>query len=457
MLDLVSLTGAEADRRVRNYSLGMRQRLGIATALIGDPEVLILDEPANGLDPAGIRWMRDLLRGYADQGGTVLLSSHLLHEIEVIADDLVLIGDGRIVAQGTKAELLQAAGTVVRSAEPAALARALEAAGHACTVAADGTVRTAADPASVGAVALAAAHLTGRAPLRRRSRARGDVPRAHRRVTTRRSSSMSAIVLERPVEHVAAPPEPTRIPLTRIVGVEFRKMFDTRSGFWLITSIGLTALLATGAVILFAPDSELTFETFAAAIGFPMAVILPMIAILSVTSEWSQRSGLTTFTLIPHRGHVIGAKAVCSVAIGIASMAIALVVGALGNIVGTAITGTETVWNVTVADFSLIVLANVLGLLVGFMLGVLIRNSAGAIVAYFVYSLLLPTVFGMLAAFQEWFRDLQGWVDFNFSQGALFNGSLTGEQWGQLGVSGLIWLVVPTIVGLALVLRSEVK
>ena len=91
---------------MRNYSLGMRQRLGIATALIGDPEVLILDEPANGLDPAGIRWMRDLLRDYADQGGTVLLSSHLLHEIEVIADDLVVIGNGRIVAQGTKAELL---------------------------------------------------------------------------------------------------------------------------------------------------------------------------------------------------------------------------------------------------------------------------------------------------------------------------------------------------------------
>ena len=107
MLDLVSLTGTEADRRVRNYSLGMRQRLGIATALIGDPEVLILDEPANGLDPAGIRWMRDLLRGFANRGGTVLLSSHLLHEIEVIADDIVVIGNGRIVAQGSKAELLQ--------------------------------------------------------------------------------------------------------------------------------------------------------------------------------------------------------------------------------------------------------------------------------------------------------------------------------------------------------------
>ncbi len=157
MLDRVSLTTDEADRRVRNYSLGMRQRLGIATALIGDPEVLILDEPANGLDPAGIRWMRDLLRGYADAGGTVLLSSHLLHEIEVIADDLVLIGHGRIVAQGSKAELLSAAGTVVRSAAPADLARALESAGLDGTLAEDGSVRTTADAAAVGRVALAAA------------------------------------------------------------------------------------------------------------------------------------------------------------------------------------------------------------------------------------------------------------------------------------------------------------
>jgi ABC-2 type transport system ATP-binding protein len=103
----------------------MRQRLGIATALLGDPEALILDEPANGLDPAGIRWMRDLLRGYADQGGTVLLSSHLLHEIEVIADDLVVIGQGRIVAQGTKAELLASAGTLVRTPDVRRLAHAL--------------------------------------------------------------------------------------------------------------------------------------------------------------------------------------------------------------------------------------------------------------------------------------------------------------------------------------------
>jgi len=155
MLELVSLTDEEAGRRVRDYSLGMRQRLGIATALIGDPEVLVLDEPANGLDPAGIRWMRDLLRGYADEGGTVLLSSHLLHEIEVVADDLVVIGTGRIVASGTKSELLASAGTYAGTPEVAALAAALTTAGHSAAPSQAG-LRTDADAARVGRLALAA-------------------------------------------------------------------------------------------------------------------------------------------------------------------------------------------------------------------------------------------------------------------------------------------------------------
>ena len=156
MIARVGLTPDEADRRVRNYSLGMRQRLGIATALVGEPEVLILDEPANGLDPAGIRWMRDLLRDYADRGGTVLLSSHLLHEIEVVADDLVVIGDGRIVAQGTKAELLRGVGTIVRTRRPAVLARALAESGATVTPGQDGALTTDADTEQVGSVALAA-------------------------------------------------------------------------------------------------------------------------------------------------------------------------------------------------------------------------------------------------------------------------------------------------------------
>ncbi|HET7397594.1 MAG TPA: ATP-binding cassette domain-containing protein [Intrasporangium sp.] len=160
MLELVGLTPAEAGRRVRHYSLGMRQRLGIATALLGEPEVLVLDEPANGLDPAGIRWMRDLLRGYADDGATVLLSSHLLHEIEVIADDLVVIGSGRIVAQGTKAELLSAAGTLVRTPHVGALSGALTAYGAAFApsgaVGHTDALRVEAEPEVVGRIASAA-------------------------------------------------------------------------------------------------------------------------------------------------------------------------------------------------------------------------------------------------------------------------------------------------------------
>ena len=127
VLDTVGLAEDESGRRLRDYSLGMRQRLGLAHALLGDPEVLVLDEPANGLDPAGIRWMRDLLRGYADRGATVLLSTHLLHEIEVVADDLVVIGRGRVVAAGTKTDLLAGAGTHAVTRHPAALSEALTA------------------------------------------------------------------------------------------------------------------------------------------------------------------------------------------------------------------------------------------------------------------------------------------------------------------------------------------
>jgi ABC-2 type transport system ATP-binding protein len=164
MLERVGLTEEEAGRRVRDYSLGMRQRLGIAHALLGDPQVLILDEPANGLDPAGIRWMRDLLRGHADAGGTVLLSSHLLHEIEVVADHLVVIGRGRIVADGAKHDLLAAAGTQVRTPLPDELVAALTAESIAVSrstptttpLGTATTLRVDADPARVGLVAFGA-------------------------------------------------------------------------------------------------------------------------------------------------------------------------------------------------------------------------------------------------------------------------------------------------------------
>ena len=154
-LELVGLTSTEAKRRVRNYSLGMRQRLGLAGALMGDPQVLILDEPANGLNPQGIHWMRQLLRAYADQGGTVLLSSHLLHEVQIIADELVMIGRGRIVAHGSKAELLGAQGTRVAGLDGERLAAALRSAGYEVSGDRAGLL-VSATPEQVGRVALEA-------------------------------------------------------------------------------------------------------------------------------------------------------------------------------------------------------------------------------------------------------------------------------------------------------------
>jgi ABC-2 type transport system ATP-binding protein len=124
----VGLTEA-ADRRVGGFSLGMRQRLGLASALLGEPEVLVLDEPANGLDPSGVHWLRQFLRAFASNGGTVVVSSHLLGEVAQLADDVVIIARGRMVTTGPLSGLIDhAVGAVrVRTPQPDALRTALDA------------------------------------------------------------------------------------------------------------------------------------------------------------------------------------------------------------------------------------------------------------------------------------------------------------------------------------------
>jgi ABC-2 type transport system permease protein len=248
------------------------------------------------------------------------------------------------------------------------------------------------------------------------------------------------------------------IPTSRIIGVELRKMFDTRSGFWLLMSIGVLSVVATAATVVFAPESALGYMTFASALGFPMSVLLPVVAILAVTSEWSQRSGLTTFTLVPSRGRVIGAKAIATVVVGIVSMLVAFAVGAVGNVVGSALAGVDTVWDIGPADAPQIVLGNLVGMAVGFTLGVVLRNSAAAIVGYFVLSLVLPGILELLALVRDWFTDLQPWIDWNSTQIALFEGQTSSAQaWAQLGSTTMIWIVIPLVVGLVLLRRSEVK
>lgn len=158
VLSLVELQDA-ARRRVKGYSLGMRQRLGLAAALLGDPDLLVLDEPANGLDPEGVRWLRDFLRDFASGGRTVLISSHVLAEVAQTVDQVLIINHGRLVAESTLDELTARVGAVVRvlSPEPEQLAAALQREGivatrsHDQVLLAQGTTRE-----RVGDIALAA-------------------------------------------------------------------------------------------------------------------------------------------------------------------------------------------------------------------------------------------------------------------------------------------------------------
>jgi ABC-2 type transport system ATP-binding protein len=158
LLEQVGLA-AVANRRIATFSLGMKQRLGIAAALLGDPAILVLDEPVNGLDPDGVRWLRDMLRALAAEGRTVFLSSHLMSEMAITAERLVIIGRGRLIADTSVADLVErhSRGVIVGSATKAELAAAIERAGGSIAPDGDGRLLvTGLDAAAIGRIAAAA-------------------------------------------------------------------------------------------------------------------------------------------------------------------------------------------------------------------------------------------------------------------------------------------------------------
>jgi hypothetical protein len=271
------------------------------------------------------------------------------------------------------------------------------------------------------------------------------------------ATSEGAVVDVRAVEKTQAGNRRDPIPFRTVVGVELRKMFDTRSGFWMMVGIAAAGLIATVAVILFSSDSGLTYDSFAGAVGVPMTILLPVLAILSVTGEWSQRAGLTTFTLVPHRGRIIRAKLAVTLLVGLASMALALSIGVVGNVVGSTLAGVDTTWDLGPTAIAYIVGADLLGMLVGFMLGVVTRNSAAAIVSYFVYWFVFPSLSMLLADNNAWFAKAQPWLDFNHDQGGLYDGGFTGQDWAQLALTGSVWLLLPLAFGVWRMLRAEVK
>lgn len=259
-----------------------------------------------------------------------------------------------------------------------------------------------------------------------------------------------------PTQHRDRVVHPT-VGFAALTRVELVKMFNTRSGFWLAASIVILSVLATAGVMVFGSDAAITYDNFAAAVGMPMAILLPVMAILTVTSEYSQRTGLTTYTLVPSRARVVAAKAAVALLIGVVGMLVATGIGALGNLFGAEVRGVDPVWGFTASDMAMVVLGNVIGVAMGFTLGVLLRSSPAAIVAYFVYSFVFPNVMGALAFYRESFHDVWPWVDLFYNQTELFVGVPDAEGWAQLGVTALVWLLLPLAVGLRALMRSEVK
>jgi ABC-2 type transport system permease protein len=249
------------------------------------------------------------------------------------------------------------------------------------------------------------------------------------------------------------------VPFARLVKVELRKMVDTRAGFWLLVATGIiTALVMIIQVaVAVGQDMGLSYRSFSAGANIPMGIFQPVLGIMSVTSEWGQRTALTTFTLTPNRGRLIAAKFANTLILAVIAVVLGLALGAVANAAFGALSGTDPVWNLNLTDAAAFGLLHVLGLATGFAFGALLLNTAGAIVLYFVYSFVLPALFELGAQLIGWFGDLRPWIDFANAQSPLMEGSVSGEQWAQLGVSSLVWFILPLAVGLRRVLRAEVK
>lgn len=255
------------------------------------------------------------------------------------------------------------------------------------------------------------------------------------------------------------PADEQRVPFSRLLAVEFRKSWDTRASFWLLVTIAALVVLAEliTAIVTGTGDEDIAWGDFSAVAGFITGIMLPVLGIMLVTSEWSQRSAMVTFALEPRRTVVVYAKLVVGLLLTLATVVVAIVLGAVFNLLYAGIAG-HSDWSFGFTDMLAFVLVQALTMLGGFALAALLLNTATAIVVYFAYKWALPVLFGIGGELMDWFASFSPWIDFQQAQSRLYDGwGLSGEEWGQLLVSGLLWLGVPLALGLRRILRAEVK
>jgi ABC-2 type transport system permease protein len=248
------------------------------------------------------------------------------------------------------------------------------------------------------------------------------------------------------------------IPFTRLFVVELRKSVDTRAGRWLVgVTLGAVLLAETIFMIVsVAKDLDSTYGDFVAGAAFVSSFLLPILGIMLVSSEWSQRTAMTTFTLEPRRMRVVWAKLLVGGSLTLIVVAVALVIGLVGNLVFAALQGQAPDWSFGWSGFGGFLVNQTFAMVGGFALACLFLNTPAAIVVYVVYKYVLPGLIA-LGSLMAWFADLAPWIDFQAAQSELYDMPLTSAQWWHLVVSGFIWLVVPLGIGLWRIRRAEVK
>lgn len=251
------------------------------------------------------------------------------------------------------------------------------------------------------------------------------------------------------------------VPFTRLVGVELRKMRDTRAGFWLVLSTAILLLIAAAITLLVVALNDITVGAgdVVQIMTIPVSLLLPVLAITAVTSEWSQRTGLVTFTLEPTRMRVIAAKLAAVLALAILTMVLAFAVGALTTLLAGAIGGGETSWSIDKSGLAWTVVNQMLYFLMGFGFGLLLLSTPAAVAIFYVIALLLPfMVYGPIVGIFSWGMDVVPWLDLGFAMTPLLGGdtgALDATAWAQVGVTTLVWVVLPLTLGLLRVRRAE--
>ena len=272
---------------------------------------------------------------------------------------------------------------------------------------------------------------------------------------------------------VAADPTPTidvsstpRVPFRRLVSVELRKMYDTRAGFWLLAVTGGLLVLALGITLLVVAlndDVSLSATEFSQIMTIPVSLLVPVLAITSITSEWSQRTGLVTFTLEPHRMRVVWAKFVTVLVLALATIVLAVIVGAIGTLISAAITGNDPVWNIEAGTFVWTIVNQLAYFTMAFAFGLVFLSTPASIALYYIVAMLLPfMVYGTLYAIFDWAKDVIPWIDLGFAMAPYMGQSQDAVETSattlmQVIVTVLVWVVLPFALGLRRVTRAELK